>query len=80
MGSAVVARTILAFDSHGVLYITEVMSERVSARLPDGSLRVIADHVPVANGITTHGDRIFMDEFRPGGRVLELYAEGRPRG
>ncbi len=77
VGAAVVAPDDLAFDSHGVMYITEVMSERVSARLPDGSLRVIAEHVPVANGITTHGDRIFMDEFRPDGRVLELYNDGR---
>lgn len=77
VGSAVVAPDDLAFDTHGVLYITEVMSERVSARMPDGTLRVIADNVPVANGITTHGDRIFMDEFRVGGRVLELFADGR---
>lgn len=77
VGSAVVAPDDLAFDSHGVMYITEVMSERVSARMPDGSLRVIADNVPVANGITSHGDRIFMDEMRPDGRLLELYADGR---
>lgn len=77
VGGAVVAPDDLAFDSHGVMYITEVMSERVSARLPDGSLRVIADNVPVANGITTYGDRIFMDEMRPDGRLLELYADGR---
>lgn len=77
VGDAVVAPDDLAFDSHGTLYMTEVMSERVSARAPDGSLRVIADNVPVANGITSHGDRIFMDEFRPDGRVLELYNDGR---
>ena len=77
VGGAVVAPDDLAFDSHGILYITEVMSERVSARMPDGSVRVIAEHVPIANGITTHGDRIFMDEFRPDGRVLELYNDGR---
>ncbi len=77
VGSAVVAPDDLAFDSHGVMYITEVMSERVSARMPDGTLRVIAEGVPVANGITTHGDRIFMDEFRMDGRVLELYPDGR---
>jgi len=77
VGSEIVAPDDLAFDTHGAMYITEVMSERVSARLPDGSLRVIADRVPVANGITTHGDRIFMDEFRPDGRILELYADGR---
>lgn len=77
VGGAVVAPDDLAFDTHGVMYITEVMSERVSARLPDGSVRVIAEHVPCANGITTHGDRIFMDEFRADGRVLELYSDGR---
>lgn len=77
VGSAIVAPDDLAFDSHGVMYMTEVMSERVSARLPDGTLRVIAEHVPVANGITTVGERIFMDEFRPGGRLFELYADGR---
>ncbi len=77
VGDAVVAPDDLAFDSHGTLYITEVMSERVSARLPDGSLRVIADNVPSANGITTYNDRIFMDEFRPDGRVLELFNDGR---
>jgi sugar lactone lactonase YvrE len=76
-GGAIVAPDDVAFDTHDVLFITEVMSERVSAREPDGSLRVIAAGVPVANGITSHGDRIFMDEFRPGGRVMELYADGR---
>jgi sugar lactone lactonase YvrE len=77
VGGEVVAPDDLAFDSHGVLYMTEVMSERVSARMPNGDVRVIADNVPVANGITIHDDRIFMDEFRLGGRVLELYADGR---
>lgn len=77
VGSAIVAPDDLAFDTRGVMYITEVMSERVSARLPDGTLRVVASDVPVANGITSHGDRIFMDEFRPDGRILELYPDGR---
>ncbi|MGE0336947.1 MAG: gluconolaconase [Gammaproteobacteria bacterium] len=77
VGSAVVAPDDLAFDTRGVMYITEVMSERVSARLPDGTLRVVASDVPVANGITAYGDRIFMDEFRPDGRILELYPDGR---
>lgn len=76
-GSAIRSPDDVAFDTHGVLYVTEVMVERVSARLPDGSTRVIAENVPVANGITSLGDRIFMDEFRPGGRVVELYADGR---
>jgi len=76
-GGAVVAPDDVAFDTRGVLFITEVMSERVSAREPNGTTRVVAADVPVANGITSHGDRIFMDEFRPGGRVIELYPDGR---
>lgn len=77
VGSEIVAPDDLAFDSHGVMYVTEVMSERVSAQRPDGSRQVIADNVPVANGITVHDDRIFMDEFRVGGRLFELYPDGR---
>ena len=76
-GGVVVAPDDVAFDTRGALYITEVMSERVSVRLPNGETRIVAADLPVANGITSHGDRIFMDEFRPGGRVIELYADGR---
>ena len=76
-GSEVVAPDDLAFDSGGTLYATEVFSERVSAIGPDGRTRVIAGAIPVANGITIHRDRIFVDEFRMGGRVLELFADGR---
>lgn len=76
VGGAIIAPDDLSFDSEGVLYATEVFNERVSARLPDGSTRVLADHLPVANGITVHQDRIFVDEFRVGGRVLELYRDG----
>jgi sugar lactone lactonase YvrE len=77
VGGEILAPDDLAFDSHGTLYVTEVFSERVSARTADGRIRVVSDHVPVANGITVHEDRIFVDEFRVGGRVLELYPDGR---
>ncbi|HVN27804.1 MAG TPA: hypothetical protein VMT64_04925 [Candidatus Binataceae bacterium] len=76
-GGPIVAPDDLAFDSHGTLYATEVMSERVCARSPNGEVRIIADDVVAANGITIHQDRIFMDECRPGGRMWELYADGR---
>lgn len=76
-GGAIVAPDDVAFDTHGVLFVTEVMSERVSARMPNGETRVVAGDLPVANGITSVGDRIFIDEFRPGGRVMELYHDGR---
>ena len=77
VGGPIVAPDDLAFDSRGVMYVTEVMSARVSARTPDGQTRVIADNVPGANGITCYHDRLFMDECRPGGRLFELYPDGR---
>lgn len=74
---ALVAPDDLAFDSQGVMYATEVFSGRVSARARDGGVRVLAGDLPVVNGITVHQERIFVDEFRVGGRVLELYRDGR---
>jgi len=56
VGSPVLAPDDLAFDTHGVMYMTEVMSGRVAARSPDGTLRVVADNVPGSNGITSVGD------------------------
>jgi hypothetical protein len=73
LGGAIVAPDDVAFDSHGTLYATEVMSARVCARTPDGAVRVVADKLPAANGITIHQDRVFIDEFRGGGRIFELY-------
>jgi sugar lactone lactonase YvrE len=77
IGGPIVGPDDLAFDSRGTLYATEVMSERVCARSPSGEVRIIAEHVTGANGITIHQDRIFMDECRPGGRLFELFADGR---
>ena len=71
VGGPIVAPDDIAFDSHDVMYVTEVMSARVSARSKNGDVRVIADNVPAANGITVHQDRVFMDECRPGGRLFE---------
>jgi sugar lactone lactonase YvrE len=69
----------LAFDSHGTLYATEINTGRVNARLTDGTTRVIGDGFVFPNGVTIHDDRIFMDEFREGGGLYELYLDGRPR-
>jgi sugar lactone lactonase YvrE len=77
IGGAIVAPDDLAFDSNGTLYATEVMSARVCARSPNGEVRIIADNVPAANGITAYQDRLFMDECRPDGRLFELFADGR---
>ena len=54
LGGPIVAPDDVAFDSHGTMYATEVMSARVCARSPSGSVQVIADNLPGANGITVH--------------------------
>lgn len=73
----IVAPDDLAFDSKGNMFVTEVMSARVSCLRPNGRVDVIAGDVPIANGVTVHHDRIFMSEFRADGRILELYDDGR---
>jgi sugar lactone lactonase YvrE len=67
----------LAFDSRGNMYATEIMAGRVSMRRPDGGSVVLTDELVAPNGVTVHGDRVFIDEFRPGGRMFELYPDGR---
>ena len=79
-GSGFVAPDDIAFDDGGVLFATEVMDGRVSARLPNGATRVVAADLPGANGIVFHRGRLFVDEFRPGGRILELYADKAAAG
>lgn len=78
-GAGFIAPDDLAFDGDGVLFATEVMDGRISARLPDGGTRVVAADVPRANGITFHQGRLYVDEFRPDGRILEIYADKAPR-
>ncbi len=73
LGGPIVAPDDVGFDSRGTMYVTEVMSARVCARTPDGKVRIVADNLPNANGLTVHQDRLFIDEFRGGGRVFELY-------
>jgi sugar lactone lactonase YvrE len=75
LGGAIVAPDDVAFDSQGVMYATEVMSARVCARSPSGDIRVVADNLPGANGVTVYQDRVFIDEFRRGGRIFELYPQ-----
>lgn len=75
-GGPIVGPDDIAFDSHGTMYVTEVMSARVSARSPYGAVRVLADDLPSANGITVYQDRVFIDEHRRGGRLFELYPDG----
>ena len=67
----------LDYDSSGVMYVTQPQYDRVSVRYPDGTTKPIAD-VPMANGIAILRDRVFVNETVPGGRILEVFADGSP--
>ena len=71
-GGDIIAPDDVAFDTDGVLYATEVMDGRVSALGTDGRSRVLRDDLPCANGITVHRGRLFVNECRDGGRLVEL--------
>jgi sugar lactone lactonase YvrE len=75
-GGDIIAPDDVAFDSIGNLYATEVMDGRVSVRDTSGHTRVLRDDLPCANGITVHRDRLFVNECRDGGRLMELDRNG----
>src|ERR1700757_2235395 len=80
MGSEIVAPDDVAFDPQGNLYATEVMDARVSVLERNGRSRVLRDDLPCANGITVHQGRLFVNECRIGGRLMELdLSGGAPR-
>ena len=80
MGSEIVAPDDMDFDARGELYVTEYMNARVSVIDSDGGSRVLRDDLPGANGITFHRGRLFVDECRMDGRLMELdLAGGAPR-
>jgi sugar lactone lactonase YvrE len=66
----------LAFDSQGAMYVTDVMRGQVCVTWPNGVTEVFAGALPGANGITIHQDRIFIDECRHSGRLMELFRNG----
>ena len=68
---SLIAPDDLAFDSVGTAYITD--SSRITARRVDGTLFTLTDQLISSNGITVdREDRLYVNEFRPGGRVMEL--------
>jgi sugar lactone lactonase YvrE len=71
-GGDIIAPDDVAFDQDGNLYATEVMDGRVSALGKNGRTRVLRDDLPCANGITVHNGRLFINECRDGGRLMEL--------
>jgi sugar lactone lactonase YvrE len=75
-GGEIIAPDDVAFDSRGNLYATEVMDGRVSMRGADGRTKLLRDDLPSANGITVHQDRLFINECRVGGRLMELDPNG----
>ena len=75
-GGDIIAPDDLAFDDQGNLFATEVMDGRVSMRGADGRTRVLRDDLPSANGITVHQNRLFVNECRVGGRLMELFTDG----
>ncbi|WP_406690848.1 PQQ-binding-like beta-propeller repeat protein [Saccharopolyspora sp. ID03-671] len=62
----------LAFGSDGSMYIADITPQRVWRRSPDGEFTLLSEEILVPNGITCVGDRLFVNEMRPGGRVVEL--------
>src|SRR4051794_2709409 len=78
LGSGIVGPDDAIFGADGTFYATEPLFGRVTARNPDGTYRLLRDDLPAANGITMDPARrrLFVDEFRPGGRLMELDPSG----
>ena len=78
LGSGISGPDDAIFGADGTMFATEPMFGRVTARNPDGSYRVVRAELPAANGCTMdHARRrLFIDEFRPGGRLLEVDPAG----
>lgn len=63
----------LVFDEDGNAFFTEPHDDRVMRFTRDGAVEVWAENLPSANGIALSRDqRVFIDECRPGGRLIEL--------
>ncbi len=73
---AIVGPDDLAFDEAGNIYCTEITEGRVTMRAPNGTVKVIEGHMPVANPITYYRGRLIAGELRIGGRIMELDRNG----
>jgi sugar lactone lactonase YvrE len=65
----------LAFGADGSMYITDLVPGWVWRRSPAGEYSLVSDQVAVPNGIATVGDRLFVNEMKLDGRVLELFLD-----
>ncbi|CAM5317960.1 hypothetical protein [Streptomyces purpurascens] len=66
----------LAFGADGSMYIADLVPGRVWRRGPEGEYTLVSAEVRVPNGITCVGDRLFVNEMKMNGRLLELFPEG----
>ncbi|GAA3564269.1 SMP-30/gluconolactonase/LRE family protein [Amycolatopsis ultiminotia] len=66
----------LAFGPDGSMYVTDLVPGRVWRRAPDLGWTLVTDRVAVPNGIAFAGERLFVNEMRPGGRLLEVFPDG----
>ncbi|MFC7304433.1 hypothetical protein ACFQVC_09445 [Streptomyces monticola] len=66
----------LAFGADGSMYIADLTPNRVWRRDPGGEFSLVSDTVQVPNGITCVGDRLFVNEMKTDGRLLELFPDG----
>ncbi|MEU0147491.1 SMP-30/gluconolactonase/LRE family protein [Streptomyces sp. NPDC006288] len=66
----------LAFGADGSMYVADLVPGRVWRRSPQGEYSLVCDEVQNPNGITCIGDRLFVNEMKPDGRLLELFPDG----
>ncbi|MFJ2607150.1 hypothetical protein ACIO13_19560 [Streptomyces sp. NPDC087425] len=76
MGGPVQSPDDIAFGADGSLYVADLVPGLVWRRTPEGEYSVVSDQVQAPNGITCVGDRLFVNEMKTNGRVLELFPDG----
>ncbi|MDX3693687.1 hypothetical protein PV726_25745 [Streptomyces europaeiscabiei] len=76
MDSPVQSPDDLAFGADGSMYIADLVPGRVWRRTPAGEYGLVTDDVTNPNGITCIGDRLFINEMKPNGRLMELFPDG----
>ncbi|MFJ1580182.1 MULTISPECIES: hypothetical protein [unclassified Streptomyces] len=76
LDSPVQAPDDLAFGADGSMYITDLTPGRVWRRDPAGEFTLVSDTVKLPNGITCVGDRLFVNEMRSDGRLMEMFPGG----
>ncbi|SDT16562.1 outer membrane protein assembly factor BamB family protein [Actinoplanes derwentensis] len=76
-GGPIEAPDDLVFGADGSMYIADLVPGRVWRRTPAGAFDLLSDQIRNPNGIAVAGDRLFVNEMIPGGRLLELFSDGR---